>query len=65
MMNDEIDTFLIDHDPAKLLPYSKRLLPEDPEAVDAGRHFMRDTYQERNDDKQNYGSNELTSLTSL
>lgn len=41
MNDDEIDTFLIDHNPAKLLPFSKRLLPEDPEATELGRHFMR------------------------
>jgi hypothetical protein len=30
-MNDdeEFNTFLLDNDPAKLLPYSKRLVPED------------------------------------
>jgi hypothetical protein len=28
---DEPDTFLVDNDPAKLLPYSKRLVPEDPD----------------------------------
>lgn len=47
MTDDEIDTFLLDHDPAKLLPYSNRLLPED----DAGRHFMRDTYPQQSGDK--------------
>jgi hypothetical protein len=31
--DEELDTFLIDNDPAKLLPCSKQLLPEDPEAV--------------------------------
>jgi hypothetical protein len=31
--DDEFNTFLIDNDPAKLLPYSKRLTPEDPEAA--------------------------------
>lgn len=51
-MNDnEIDTCLLDHDLAKLVPYSRRLLPEDPEAVDACRHFMRDTYPQQSDDK--------------
>jgi hypothetical protein len=30
-MDDGPNTFLIDNNPAKLLPYSKRLLPEDPE----------------------------------
>lgn len=33
MNDDEPNTYLLDHDPAKLLPYSKQLLPEDPEAV--------------------------------
>lgn len=42
-MDDDPDTFLTDNDPAKLLPFSKRLLPEDPEAIDAGRRFMRDS----------------------
>jgi hypothetical protein len=34
-MNDdeELNTFLLDNDPAKLLSHSKQLLPEDPEAV--------------------------------
>jgi hypothetical protein len=32
-MDDEPNTFLTDNDPAKLLPYSKRLIPEDPEAA--------------------------------
>jgi hypothetical protein len=30
--DDELNTFLIDNDPAKLLPYSKQMLPDDPEA---------------------------------
>jgi hypothetical protein len=29
--DDEERTWLLDNDPAKLLPFSKRLLPEDPE----------------------------------
>ena len=29
---DVPDTFLIDNDPAKMLPFSKRLVPEDPDA---------------------------------
>jgi hypothetical protein len=33
MNDDEPNTFLLDHDPVKLLPYSKQLIPEDPEAV--------------------------------
>jgi hypothetical protein len=36
MTDDEPNTFLLDHDPANLLPYSKRLAPEDPEAVNLG-----------------------------
>jgi hypothetical protein len=48
MSDDEISTFLLDHDSAKLHPYSKRLLPE---AVDAGCHFMSDTYPQQSDDK--------------
>ncbi len=34
-MNDDedLDTFLLDNDPAKLLPYSKRMIPEDPEVL--------------------------------
>ena len=40
---DEANTFLIDNDPAKLLPYSKRLVPEDPDAIDLGRRFIRDS----------------------
>jgi hypothetical protein len=30
-MDDEDDTFPFDHDPRKLLPYSKRMIPEDPD----------------------------------
>lgn len=48
-MNDEADTFLIDHDPAKLLPFEKRLIPEDPETETLGRHFMRDSISDVND----------------
>jgi hypothetical protein len=36
MNNDEANTFLLDNNPAKLLPYSKRLLPEDPDAINLG-----------------------------
>jgi hypothetical protein len=32
-MNDEPDKYLLDHDPGRLLSYSKQLVPEDPEAV--------------------------------
>jgi hypothetical protein len=32
-MNYDPDTFVIDNDPAALLPFSKHLQPEDPEAV--------------------------------
>jgi hypothetical protein len=32
-MDDGPNTFLIDNNPAKLLLYSKRLLPEDPETA--------------------------------
>lgn len=39
-MDDEPNTFLLDHDPAKLLPYSKRLIEEDPEAVMLPRAFQ-------------------------
>jgi hypothetical protein len=41
-MNDDEDTntFLVDNDPAKLLPYSKRLVPEDPEVVLLPRAFV-------------------------
>lgn len=44
-MNDEeeFNTYLIDNDPTKLLPYSKRLVPEDPEAVTLGRRFIRNS----------------------
>jgi hypothetical protein len=42
MQDYEPDTFLIDNDPAKLLPFSKRMVPEDPEVVDLGRRFVRD-----------------------
>jgi hypothetical protein len=49
MNDDEIDT--LDRDLAKHVSYSKRLLPEDPEAVDAGGHFTRDTYPQQSDDK--------------
>lgn len=33
MNDDEPNTYLLDHNPANLLPYVKRLAPEDPEAV--------------------------------
>jgi hypothetical protein len=33
-MNDEANTRLIDHDPAMLLPFSKRITPEDPEVTE-------------------------------
>ena len=49
-MDEEPNTFLIDNDPAKLLPYSKQLLPDDPEAVYIGRHFVRNSYTETSDD---------------
>ncbi len=42
---------IFDHDPAKQLPYPRRLPPEDPEAAFSGRHFMRDTYPHQNEDK--------------
>lgn len=34
-MNDdeELDTFLSDNDPANMLPFTKQLAPEDPEAI--------------------------------
>ncbi len=32
-MNSDPDTFILDNNPAALLPFSKRLLPEDPEAT--------------------------------
>ena len=48
-MDGEPETFLIDHDPARLHPYSKRLLPEDPQIETLGRHFMRDGISEVND----------------
>lgn len=50
IMDDDSNTFLIDNDPAKLLPFTRRLLPEDPEAAELARHFMRNTYPEQNDD---------------
>ena len=40
---DEPDTYLPDHDPAKLLPFSKQLMPHDPEAIDLGRRFIRNS----------------------
>jgi len=42
MDDDEERNWLIDNNPAKLLPFEKRLIPEDPDAIDAGRHFIRD-----------------------
>jgi hypothetical protein len=33
MNDDEPNTYLLDHDPAKLLPYSKRFVLEDPEVT--------------------------------
>ena len=36
-------------DPAKLLPYEKRIAPEDPEAIDAGRQFIRDSVTDATD----------------
>jgi hypothetical protein len=43
MTGDDERTWLLDHDPANLLPYSKRLIPEDPEAETLGRQFVRDS----------------------
>jgi hypothetical protein len=43
MNDDEERTWLLDNDPANLLPFSKRLVPEDPEAETLGRRFMRDS----------------------
>jgi hypothetical protein len=43
-MDDEPDTFLTDNDPARLLPFSKRLLPEDPDVIELDRHFMRPSF---------------------
>jgi hypothetical protein len=45
----EADTFLIDNDPAKLLPFSKRLIPEDPDAIDLGRRIIRNSVVEASD----------------
>jgi hypothetical protein len=42
-MNEDADTWLLDHNPAKLLPFSKRLTPEDPDVQLLGRRFMRDS----------------------
>jgi hypothetical protein len=41
-MNDdeELDTFLLDNNPANLLPYSKRLIPEDPDTVTLPKGFI-------------------------
>jgi hypothetical protein len=50
MNDDEIGT--LDRDLAKHVSYSKRLLPEDPEAVDVCRHFMRDTDPQQSDNKR-------------
>ena len=33
MNDDEPNTYLLDHNPAWLLPYSKRLIPKDLEVV--------------------------------
>jgi hypothetical protein len=33
MNDDKPNTNLLDRDPGKLLPYSKRIVPEDPEIV--------------------------------
>jgi hypothetical protein len=33
MNDDEPNTFLLDNDPAKLLPFSKRIIAEDPDVV--------------------------------
>jgi hypothetical protein len=38
---DARDTYLIDHDPAKLLPYSKGMIDEDPDAVMMPRAYAR------------------------
>jgi hypothetical protein len=40
MNDDEPNTFLLDNDPAKLRPYSKRMIDEDPEAVTLPRAFV-------------------------
>jgi hypothetical protein len=39
-MNDDPDTFIIDHDPAKLLPYSKRLVPEDEQTEQLPKRYQ-------------------------
>ena len=39
-MDDEPDTYLTDHNPAKLLPYSKRLVPEDPETITLPKAYV-------------------------
>lgn len=41
MMEYDPDTFLSDNNPANLLPFSKRLIPEDPEVETLGRQFVR------------------------
>jgi hypothetical protein len=33
MNDDEPNTYLLDHDPAKLLPVRRQIAPEDPEAI--------------------------------
>jgi hypothetical protein len=50
-MSYEIDAHLLGHGPAELLAYSTRLLPEDPETIEIGRNFMRDTYSHQDEDK--------------
>ena len=44
--DDELNTFLLDNDPANLLPYSKQMLPEDPEAERLPRAHPR-TFQRK------------------
>ena len=37
MNDDEPNTFLLDNDPARLLPYSKQMLPEDSRSHHAAK----------------------------
>ena len=42
-MNDDPETWLIDNDPAKLLPYTGRVTPEDPDATQLAPRIVRDS----------------------
>jgi hypothetical protein len=53
-MNDdeELGTFLLDNDPADLLPYSKRLIPEDTETQQLPKAYIPNSPELYNNDER-------------